>query len=346
MRCTGVLARRARRPPPRPPRTACRGPGARGRACSRWWRRRQPRPGRPRRRRPSAPSRSIAACTHHPPPRRRARDWLGEHRPRSLDGVGQRASPGSAPPPGRCGTRRARRRRPTRIIRRVSRAVREREDGQRPSQSSGTTVVRSNTCSRSRLRRWLRRHPRHAPVPGRLGLRAGGRPAPGRSPSSARACSAATGSRRCSASPARARAPPSPGRSSSVQRPTLILAPNKSLAAQLAQEMREFFPEQPGRVLRQLLRLLPARGVHRRPATPTSRRTRRSTTRSTGCATRPRPACSPAGTSSSSPRSAASTAWATPRSTRASCSTSTSASTTTSAASCAASSTCSSTATT
>ena len=28
----------------------------------------------------------------------------------------------------------------------------------------------------------------------------------------------------------------------SVQRPTLILAPNKSLAAQLAQEMREFFP--------------------------------------------------------------------------------------------------------
>ena len=27
-----------------------------------------------------------------------------------------------------------------------------------------------------------------------------------------------------------------------VQKPTLILAPNKSLAAQLAQEMREFFP--------------------------------------------------------------------------------------------------------
>ncbi|MEY3690863.1 MAG: UvrABC system protein, partial [Actinomycetota bacterium] len=27
-----------------------------------------------------------------------------------------------------------------------------------------------------------------------------------------------------------------------VQRPTLILAPNKSLAAQLAQEMKEFFP--------------------------------------------------------------------------------------------------------
>ena len=28
-----------------------------------------------------------------------------------------------------------------------------------------------------------------------------------------------------------------------TQKPTLILAPNKSLAAQLAQEMREFFPE-------------------------------------------------------------------------------------------------------
>ena len=28
-----------------------------------------------------------------------------------------------------------------------------------------------------------------------------------------------------------------------VQRPTLILAPNKSLAAQLANEFREFFPE-------------------------------------------------------------------------------------------------------
>ena len=28
-----------------------------------------------------------------------------------------------------------------------------------------------------------------------------------------------------------------------VQKPTLILAPNKSLAAQLAQEMKEFFPE-------------------------------------------------------------------------------------------------------
>ena len=28
-----------------------------------------------------------------------------------------------------------------------------------------------------------------------------------------------------------------------VQRPTLVIAPNKSLAAQLANELREFFPE-------------------------------------------------------------------------------------------------------
>ncbi len=44
-------------------------------------------------------------------------------------------------------------------------------------------------------------------------------------------------------------------------------------------------PQEPGRVLRLLLRLLPARGLPARRRTPTSRRTRPSTTRSTGCAT-------------------------------------------------------------
>ena len=68
------------------------------------------------------------------------------------------------------------------------------------------------------------------------------------------------------------------------------------------QRVPRVLPQQPGRVLRQLLRLLPARGLHRRRATRTSRRTRRSTTRSTGCATRPPPPCSPGATSSSSPR--------------------------------------------
>ena len=63
------------------------------------------------------------------------------------------------------------------------------------------------------------------------------------SPRSPRGSSGATASRRCSASPARARAPRSPGRSSGCSGPTLVLAPNKSLAAQLANEFREFFPE-------------------------------------------------------------------------------------------------------
>jgi len=44
------------------------------------------------------------------------------------------------------------------------------------------------------------------------------------------------------------------------------MLPNKTLAAQFANELREMLPEQRGRVLRLLLRLLPSRGV-------TSRRT-------------------------------------------------------------------------
>ncbi len=49
-----------------------------------------------------------------------------------------------------------------------------------------------------------------------------------------------------------------------TQRPALVIAHNKTLAAQLCNEFREFFPAERGRVLRLLLRLLPARGV--RPA--------------------------------------------------------------------------------
>ncbi len=48
--------------------------------------------------------------------------------------------------------------------------------------------------------------------------------------------------RPCSASPARARPSRSPTSSSAVQRPTLVLAPNKTLAAQLYGEFKEFFP--------------------------------------------------------------------------------------------------------
>ena len=79
--------------------------------------------------------------------------------------------------------------------------------------------------------------------------------------------------------------------------PALIIAHNKTLAAQLCNEFRTYFPSQLGRVLRLLLRLLPARGlrpqqgpVHReglgdqpgdRPPAPQP----------------PRPVCSPAATS-------------------------------------------------
>ena len=44
-------------------------------------------------------------------------------------------------------------------------------------------------------------------------------------------------------------------------RPAIVYAPNKTLAAQLYSEFREFFPEERSRVLRELLRLLPARGL-------------------------------------------------------------------------------------
>jgi hypothetical protein len=46
-----------------------------------------------------------------------------------------------------------------------------------------------------------------------------------------------------------------------TQRPALILAPNKTLAAQLYGEIPSVLPRQRGRVLRLLLRLLPARGL-------------------------------------------------------------------------------------
>ena len=47
-----------------------------------------------------------------------------------------------------------------------------------------------------------------------------------------------------------------------LQRPALVIAHNKTLAAQLCNEFREFFPRERRRVLRLVLRLLPARGVH------------------------------------------------------------------------------------
>jgi excinuclease ABC subunit B len=69
-----------------------------------------------------------------------------------------------------------------------------------------------------------------------------------------------------------------------TQKPALIIAHNKTLAAQLYSEFREFFPKNAVELLRQLLRLLPARSLH--PAHRHLHREglRRSTKRSTGCA--------------------------------------------------------------
>ena len=72
-----------------------------------------------------------------------------------------------------------------------------------------------------------------------------------------------------------------------IGRPALVLAHNKTLAAQLYHEFKSFFPGQRGGILRQLLRLLSARSVHSRRATSISRRKPRSTTSSTSCGSPP-----------------------------------------------------------
>jgi excinuclease ABC subunit B len=129
--------------------------------------------------------------------------------------------------------------------------------------------------------------------------------------------SGASASRRCSASPGRARATIA-WTIEQVQRPTLVMAPNKSLAAQLANEFREFFPDNRVEYFVSYYDYYQPEAYIPR-ATPTSRRTRRSTTRSTGCATRPPWRCSPGATSSWWPRCRASTASA-PRGVRGTCS--------------------------
>ena len=47
-----------------------------------------------------------------------------------------------------------------------------------------------------------------------------------------------------------------------VDRPTLVISHNKTLAAQLYSEFKQFFPQQRGRIFRQLFRLLPAGSLH------------------------------------------------------------------------------------
>ena len=73
--------------------------------------------------------------------------------------------------------------------------------------------------------------------------------------------------------------------------------PQQDARGAAVQRVPDVLPEQRRRVLRLLLRLLPARGLRPDARTSTSRRTRRSTRRSTGCATPPRRRCSPGATS-------------------------------------------------
>ena len=75
-------------------------------------------------------------------------------------------------------------------------------------------------------------------------------------------------------------------------KPTLVLAHNKTLAAQLYSEFRDFFPDN---AVEYFVSATSTTTSPRRTcpgATRTSRRTRRATTRSTSCATRPRGPCS------------------------------------------------------
>jgi hypothetical protein len=100
-----------------------------------------------------------------------------------------------------------------------------------------------------------------------------------------------------------------------VQRPTLVMAPNKTLRRAAGQRVPRAAAEQRGRVLRLLLRLLPARGV--RPADGHLHREGLLDQRG-GRAAAPlgdASRCSPAATSSSSRPSPASTASARRRST-------------------------------
>ena len=91
-----------------------------------------------------------------------------------------------------------------------------------------------------------------------------------------------------------------------VNRPTLVMAHNKTLAAQLYQEFRRFFPTTPSSTSSATTTITSPKPTSP-PATPTSRKNRSSTTRSTACGCRPRGRSSSAATSSSSPACPAST---------------------------------------
>ena len=70
-----------------------------------------------------------------------------------------------------------------------------------------------------------------------------------------------------------------------TQRPTLVLAHNKTLAAQLCTELREFFPDECGRIFVSYYDYYQRQAYIARP-TPILRRIPPSMTKSTVCATR------------------------------------------------------------
>ena len=75
-----------------------------------------------------------------------------------------------------------------------------------------------------------------------------------------------------------------------VQRPTLVIAPNKSLAAQLANELKEFFPNNRVEYFVSYYDYYQPEAYM--PSSDTYiEKTRRSTKRSTDCAIRPRRHC-------------------------------------------------------
>ena len=143
-----------------------------------------------------------------------------------------------------------------------------------PSRRSSSPETRRLRCSeathpvidRPRLRALRRPGPRYTISPCRR--RSASAPTSTRwaisrapSRSSSRASSAATRRRCCSASPAAARRSRSRSVIERIQRPTLIIAHNKTLAPQLYGEFKDALPRQRRPLLRQLLRLLPARGL-------------------------------------------------------------------------------------
>ena len=81
------------------------------------------------------------------------------------------------------------------------------------------------------------------------------------------------------------------------QRPTLVMAPNKTLAAQLANELRQLLPHNAVESSSLTTTTTSPRPISRRPI-PTSRRIPPSMRTSSGCVTLPLRRCCPAATSS------------------------------------------------